>query len=57
MARKHENAYLATLGNVHWVAYPFLKTLRRVLEVAGCKKVHDPFMEAALNEISGIDNE
>jgi hypothetical protein len=29
-----------------------LKTLKRVVEIAGCKKPFDPFMERAMDEVS-----
>ena len=41
LARQYETDYLATLGTVHWLAYPFMKTARRACEVFGCKKPHD----------------
>jgi len=52
LARQIETEYLSTLNTVHWVAYPFIKTLRRFVEVAGCKRAHDPFMEQAMDELA-----
>lgn len=51
LARKYETEYLGTIGNIHWLLYPFLKTAKRMIEIAGCKKAYDPFMESAINEL------
>lgn len=52
LARAYETEYLSTLNTVHWLAYPFIKTLKRIVEVAGCKKPHDYFMEQAMDELA-----
>lgn len=54
LARKYETEYLATLNNIHWLAYPFLKTGRRFLEIAGCKRAEDPFMNMAMDELATL---
>ena len=37
--REEENEYLETLGNFHWVMYPFFKTLECVCDkIFGCKR-------------------
>ena len=54
LARKKETEYLSTLGNIHWILYPFIKTLRRIAEIVCCSKNNDPFMDEAMDELNAL---